>query len=133
MRREMTRPIFQLDEARNVGCESSEAESRAGFAGQDIFWIALAGSIAAFMLLVFKPNRQRLSEIEAEQLLLSTEIVQLEARATRLRAWDRSLSAGDREAWSSLARERLGWLAPGETLVVGSAATTPSRSPPAAR
>ena len=117
MQRVTSRPIFQVDEARNVGKTSAEEESRAGFAGQDFFWIFLAGSIAAFVLLVFKPNRQRLRETEAERALLRSEIVQLNERVSHLRAWEQSLSSGDREAWSSLARERLGWLAPGETLL----------------
>ena len=77
-------------------------------------------SIATFVLLVFKPNRQRLRETESERMLLRAEISQHEERVSHLRAWERSLSSGDREAWSSLARERLGWLAPGETLLAGS-------------
>ena len=117
MQRCTSRPIFQVDEARNVGKTSAEEESRAGFAGQDFFWIFLAGSIAAFVLLVFKPNRQRLRETESERALLRSEIVQLNERVTNLRSWEQSLSSGDREAWSSLARERLGWLAPGERLL----------------
>jgi hypothetical protein len=117
---EMSRPIFQLAEARKVGQNAPDEQPKAGLAAQDFFWIVLAGSIAAFVLLVFKPNRQRLQETEAERLLLRAEISQFEERVSHLRSWERSLSAGDREAWSSLARGRLGWLAPGETLLAGS-------------
>jgi hypothetical protein len=87
---------------------------------------------------VFKPNRARLREAEAEKALLSSEIAQLEGRAANLRAWERSLSAGDADAWSSLARERLGWLAPGEQLLSAelpgrSGAPAPRTGPPARR
>jgi len=119
-RRDISPPIFQLAEARNVGRATEDRTPRTGLGGQDFFWIALAGSIAAFVLLVFKPNRQRLREAEMEQALLRAEISQLEARVTNLRAWEHSLTSGDRDAWSSLARERLGWLAPGETLIAHS-------------
>lgn len=94
-----------------------------GIAGQDLFWIALAGSIAGFVLLVFRPNRDRIRAAEAECRLLRSEIESLEAGVARLRSWERSLAAGDREAWGAVARERLGWVRPGEKVV----------RPPAAR
>lgn len=90
------------------------AVAGSGLCAQDLFWIALAGSVAAFVLLVLKPDRERLREAEAEARLLATEVAALEERLAHLRGWERSLAAGDREAWVALARGRLGWLGPGE-------------------
>jgi hypothetical protein len=126
-------PIFQVADPRSIGEEDTPQPVRTGFAGQDFFWIALAGSLAAFVLLVFKPNRARLRETEIEKTLLNAEISQLDRQASRLRAWERSLSSGDADAWSHLARERLGWLKPGEQLLVGTSREDASASPGSAR
>jgi cell division protein FtsB len=91
--------------------------STSGLAGQDLFWIALAGSIAGFVLLVFRPNRDRTREVVAECRLVRSEIAALEARVARLRRWERSLASGDRDAWASVARERLGWVERGEEII----------------
>jgi cell division protein FtsB len=88
-----------------------------GFAAQDFFWIALAGSIAGFVLLVFRPNRDRIRAAEAECRLLRQEITALESKVTRLRSWERSLAAGDAEAWGAVARSRAGWVGPGERVM----------------
>jgi hypothetical protein len=97
--------------------DSEERPTRgAGFGAQDLFWIALAGSIAAFVLLVFRPNRDRIRAAEAECRLLRSEIESLEPNVTRLRGWERSLAADDVEAWSAVAR-RAGWVRPGETVM----------------
>jgi cell division protein FtsB len=88
-----------------------------GFAAQDFFWIALAGSVAGFVLLVFRPNRDRIRGAEAECRLLRQEITALESNVARLRSWERSLAAGDPEAWGLLARSRAGWVGPGERVM----------------
>ncbi len=93
------------------------ARAASGPAGQDLFWMALAASIAGFVLLVFRPNRDRLAEAEAEARLLAAEIVSFESRVARLRRWQRSLATRDRDAWASVARSRLGWLSPGEKMI----------------
>ncbi len=85
--------------------------------GQDLFWMALAASIAGFVLLVFGPNRDRRAEAEAEARLLGAEIASFESRVARLRRWQRSLATRDRDAWASVARSRLGWLSPGERII----------------
>ncbi len=89
----------------------------AGFGAQDFFWIALAGSIAAFVLLVFRPNRDRIRAAESECRLLRSEIESLEPNVARLRGWERSLAADDPEAWAAVARSRAGWVKPGETVM----------------
>jgi len=88
-----------------------------GFVAQDFFWIALAGSIAAFVLLVFRPNRDRIRAAEAECRLLRREIAALEPSVARLRGWERALAAGDPEAWAAVARSRGGWVGPGEKMM----------------
>ncbi len=88
-----------------------------GFGAQDFFWIALAGSIAGFVLLVFRPNRDRIRAAEAECRLLRLEIESLESNVARLRSWERSLAAGDPEAWGAVARSRAGWVARGEKVM----------------
>jgi hypothetical protein len=93
------------------------SRERTGAAGHDEFWLLLAGSIAGFVLLVFQPNRERLREARAECRLLGQEIGSLEARAAALRRWVEALGAGEPDAWSAVARERLGWLAPGERVL----------------
>lgn len=85
--------------------------------GQDIFWLLLIGAVAGFLLLVFKPNRDAIREARAECELLEIEIKSLTLRVEDLRRWERSLITGDRDAWSLIARERLGLLAPGERVV----------------
>jgi len=88
-----------------------------GLVAQDFFWIALAGSVAAFVLLVFRPNRDRIRAAEAECRLLREEIAALEPKVERLRGWERSLAAGDPEAWAAVARSRAGWVKPGEKVM----------------
>lgn len=85
--------------------------------GQDIFWMLLVGAVAGFLLLVFKPNRDAIREAQAECDLLRAEIKALTLRVKDLQRWERSLITGDRDAWSLIARERLGLLAPGESVV----------------
>ncbi len=102
--------------------DSEERPARAtGFGAQDFFWIALAGSIAAFVLLVFRPNRDRIRAAESECRLLRSEIAALEPNVTRLRGWERSLAADDPEAWAAVARSRAGWVRPGERVMHSSA------------
>jgi len=96
----------------------------AGFAAQDFFWIALAGSIAAFVLLVFRPNRDRIRAAEAECRLLRAEIEALEPNVARLRGWERSLAAGDPDAWAAVARSR-GWVGSGEKVIRSPAVAGP--------
>ncbi len=91
---------------------------RAGLSGQDFFWMAVAGSISACVLLVFEPNRARIREAEAEVRLLRQEIGALDERVAHLRGWERALSRDDPEAWAALAREKLGWLSPGEEVAL---------------
>ena len=75
---------------------SEERPARAtGFGAQDFFWIALAGSIAAFVLLVFRPNRDRIRAAESECRLLRSEIAALEPNVARLRGWERALAGED--------------------------------------
>ena len=93
------------------------ARPRTSAAGQDMFWLLFAGSIAGFVLLVFQPNRERIREARAECRLLEQEIAEFGARAAHMRRWAEALGAGDREAWASVARERLSWLAPGERVL----------------
>ncbi len=88
-----------------------------GFAAQDFFWIALAGSIAGFVLLVFRPNRDRIRAAESECRLLRQEITALESDVAQLRSWERALGSGDAEAWGAVARSRAGWVAPGESVM----------------
>ncbi len=73
-------PLFELSEPR---APSTGARAAWGPAGQDLFWMALAASIAGFVLLVFRPNRDRLAEAEAEARLLGAEIVSFESRVAR--------------------------------------------------
>lgn len=94
----------------------------AGFAAQDFFWIALAGSIAGFVLLVFRPNRDRIRAAEAECRLLRQEIASIESNVAQFRGWERSLAAGDPEAWGAVARSRAGWVGPGEKIMRRTAA-----------
>ena len=93
---------------------SARPRAAAGLCGQDLFWIVLAGAIAAAVLLVFRPNRLALRQAEAECRLLRQEIAGFQARVEHLRGWERALASGDPSAWAAIARERLGWLAPGE-------------------
>ena len=93
------------------------ARPRTSPAGQDMFWVLFAGSVAGFVLLVFQPNRERVREARAECRLLEQEIAALSGRAAHLRRWAAALSAGDADAWAAVARERLGWLAPGERVL----------------
>ena len=109
-------PPFEI---RRPSAPATGADAASGLAGQDLFWMALAASIAGFVLLVFRPNRDRLGEAEAEARLLRAEIASLESRVAHLRRWQRSLATGDRDAWASVARERLGWLEPGEEMIRG--------------
>lgn len=93
------------------------ARPRTSAAGQDMFWLLFAGSIAGFVLLVFQPNRERIREVRAECRLLEQEIAEFGGRSAHMRRWAEALRANDREAWTSVARERLGWLAPGERVL----------------
>jgi hypothetical protein len=88
-----------------------------------MFWLLFAGSIWGFVLLVFQPNRERIREAKAECRLLEQEIADLADRAAHLRRWAEALAAGDREAWASVAREKVGWLAPGERVLGSKTAT----------
>jgi cell division protein FtsB len=99
------------------GADSRRAPPAAASIGRDVFWIALAAAVAGFVLLEFRPNRDRIREARAERRLLEREIASLEGRIARLRLWERRLAEGDREAWAAVAREKLGWLAPGERLL----------------
>ena len=118
MRAGVTSPPFEI---RQPSAPPKGAAATSGLAGQDLFWIALAGSIAGFVLLVFRPNRDRTRDVVAECRLVRSEITALEARVARLRRWERSLASGDRDAWASVARERLGWVERGEQIIRPSA------------
>ena len=107
-------PAFQV---RSYIPARRPARARTSAAGQDMFWFLFAGSIAGFVLLVFQPNRERIREARAECRLLEQEIAELGERAAHLRRWAVARGAGDRDAWASVARERLGWLAPGERVL----------------
>ena len=126
MRAGATSPPFEI---RQPSAPPKGAAAASGLAGQDLFWIALAGSIAGFVLLVFRPNRERTREVEAECRLVRSEIAALEARVARLRRWERSLASGDRDAWASVARERLGWVERGEQIIRPVARPRPSTAP----
>jgi len=126
MRAGATSPPFEI---RQPSAPPTGAAAASGLAGQDLFWIALAGSIAGFVLLVFRPNRDRTREVVAECRLVRSEITALEARVARLRRWERSLASGDRDAWASVARERLGWVERGEEIIRPVAGPRPSSAP----
>jgi cell division protein FtsB len=106
-------PVAGSDQAARAGRKGRGT----GFAAQDFFWIVLAGSIAGFVLLVFRPNRDRIRAAEAECRLLRQEITALESDVAQLRSWERALGSGDAEAWGAVARSRAGWVAPGERVM----------------
>jgi hypothetical protein len=85
--------------------------------GQDLFWILLTVSLAGFVLLSFRPNRERIREARAECRLMRQEIAELSERSAHLRRWAAALVADDPQAWASVARERYGWRAPDEIVL----------------
>lgn len=123
----MEKPLSHLEEnmfAQPFGLSGMSARdgapplrrSRARAGDQEIFWVLLVVSVAAFVLLGFRPNRERLREMRMESALLGQEIGAMEARLEHLRGWARALASDDRDAWACVVREKLGWLAPGEKI-----------------
>ena len=78
------------------------------------YWLIFVAVLCAWFLLLFAPQRERLTNLAERQIMLSAH---LKAEKRELQRLDRSindLTRGDPQAWERAARGRLGWMQPGE-------------------
>ncbi len=85
--------------------------------GHDLlYWVGFLGLLSGWFLFVYMPQCRRFERLTGRQQALVLELETEKKDLARLHQGIASLHKGDALAWERAARNRLGWLEPGEVL-----------------
>ncbi|MCW8131524.1 MAG: hypothetical protein KIS92_14335 [Planctomycetota bacterium] len=105
----LTTRVFRC---RGLSLQSPEQDK---FGGHDAaYWIVFCALAAGWFFFLFEPQRQRNEMLRGRQDVLQSQLRAESVELRRLRNEINLLQSKDPTAWERAARQKLGWLKPGE-------------------